>query len=537
MESGSFAIIIHSITKAMTPRLHWIKIKHVFQVYLYLLVFCTIFILITMVSFYNDDNERHLFLEEEIKSEVDLSSEADQDLSFSAKFHNSVNNGDQRRTNRNLQHVKGPRHTWDIRKEELQNSALFQRISNGFPFTEKVQRNTSGDNNIKGCIGKRVNLEFKFHEITKYLHIYSAFWDSRLNDFDNRNGGVHQYIRMMGLADMDNPHPPISCLFYIKGAYRIIPAEDYSMCESHNKKYQGHMYSCKVPKAVRSIVCSVLVAHGNLADPKWATRIPVSNTEPQETKFTFAQCIPPLFGKINERKLVEYIEMSRLMGSEHFTFYNMRAPQNIAKTLAYYEMKGMVDVIPWPLPGIYKNSDLWYHGQIVAIQDCLYRNMASAMYLAFLDLDEYLIPHKHRDWSELVTTFSTPNRTGFVFKSAFFDPNKSNVGRKETRHLDHLTIAENTVRSSMISLFRNKCLIKPQSIFEQGIHHISKPINSALESYEFDPDVALIHHYRPCSATYGQNCEDFVIDKSAIRFAGKLRARVEFALDWIDKIQ
>ena len=36
------------------------------------------------------------------------------------------------------------------------------------------------------------------------------------------------------------------------------------------------------------------------------------------------------------------------------------------------------------------------------MHDCLYRNMDRVKYLAVVDLDEVLLPLKHRSWLELV---------------------------------------------------------------------------------------------------------------------------------------
>ncbi len=528
-------IVCLHIAQYLMMILRWTRVKKLlkFSFYVSLILLSSVLIISLPSLFPLEHYENQVLLEDEIKSEIDLSIEEVKDGKISLERHKTVQ--------RELQNIHvEPTQNQDknLYLEEFQNKALLKEFQSGISLSQISvgSDNTTILGNQEGCNGKGASDEIKFHEITRNIHIYSAFWDARPNDFDNKPGRAH--IRLMAIASKETRKPPLSCLFYIRGAYHIIPTSDYEMCENHNKKYEGHIYSCQVPSAVKTHICSVLVAHGSLADPKWATRIPVTNTEIRtEQQYKFAQCVPPLFGRVKEDHLIQFIEMSRMMGTEYFTFYDMKTPKNIEKVLKYYHWKGIAQVIPWPLPKRYQNEDLWYNGQIVAIQDCLYRNMATTGYLAFLDLDEFVVPRKYKDFNGLVNEFDTPNRCGLVFKSAFFDPNNKHRKYSWIKHFEYLDLAKNVMRSEMLSKFRNKCLVKPRTIFEKGIHHISKPVNSSMQVYEIDPEVALLHHYRKCSSTYGQDCSKFVEDKSAWKLVSKLHKRVLFASEWINKVR
>ena len=63
-----------------------------------------------------------------------------------------------------------------------------------------------------------------------------------------------------------------------------------------------------------------------------------------------------------------------------------------------------------------------YNGQSAAIQDCLYRQMASSRYVVFSDLDEFVVPRHLANWTELARSLERPLTCGFQFLSAFFDP-------------------------------------------------------------------------------------------------------------------
>jgi len=109
--------------------------------------------------------------------------------------------------------------------------------------------------------------------------------------------------------------------------------------------------------------------------------------------YRFGVCVPPLFGHVKPRTVIEFVEMTRLLGGEHFVFYapnsvtvtdeddERRSPQaektdvDVGDVLRLYVDAGLATVIPWTLPSAStsKSSGVWYGGQLPAINDCLYR--------------------------------------------------------------------------------------------------------------------------------------------------------------------
>ncbi len=522
---------------AVAMLMRWIRFRGMFRLYLYVLFICFCMTVLVLSTLFSGMEVYHVRLSEEIKDEVDLS--MDQDESHS---HNKLPTATPKRTTSrrfprvsplntsNTGNVKGNYHVEGLHAERLHNELLMK--------TRHGSRTSSVNESVAGhspCIGKPAPQEFIFHKVARDIFIFSAFWDARWNDFDNVPGRT--WIRMMGITSAENRDPPLSCLFYIRGAYHIIPAFDYGMSESHNKKNRGFIYSCEVPVEVRSRVCSVLVSYGETADPKWAIRVPVTDTQPREDRRSFSQCVPPLFGDLKNDRLIEFIEMSRLLGSEHVTFYNMNAPEKLNEVLEYYKLKGVATVIPWPLPKTFNGANLWYNGQMIAIQDCLYRNMALTDFLIFNDLDEHIVPRTHRTWPELVGAIDRNDEyIAYVFKSSFFDPSRNPVSLTDVEQYGYLTVVRDVMRTAMISRLRDKCIVKPREIFEKGIHHISKPISAASKYFKVNSELGLLHHYRQCLATYGQDCERFVQDTMAWKFAAQLHERVQFAKNWIEKL-
>lgn len=134
--------------------------------------------------------------------------------------------------------------------------------------------------------------------------------------------------------------------------------------------------------------------------------------------------MPPLFGYVKPRTVIEFIEMTRLLGAEHFVFYapksvisvdeethNLHADTNdvdVGDVLQLYADAGLATVIPWTLPSATTSSSsgIWYGGQLQAINDCLYRSIHAFDRVVFNDLDEYVVARwPMNDWSAMTARF------------------------------------------------------------------------------------------------------------------------------------
>ena len=365
----------------------------------------------------------------------------------------------------------------------------------------------------------------------KDCYIYTAYYD------DRRDG--NPFIRIITvIRKIDRkavfchiPKEPSG-----KSGYESVIATYYEMCENHGKDYGGWILSCEMPDTIRHAPCEVVVSmhssykRGQTEDYK----IPVFLLQNEEAKKQdFAICVPPLFGYIPSTTLIEFVELSKILGANHLIFYAHHIPREIQKVLHYYESTGAVTVIPWDLP--IKDKAVWYHGQLVAINDCLYRNMHRFTYLAFNDIDEFVVPHRHFNWSDMMAHLhnkSDANSTlhsGYSFQSAFFDP----LIESSSRVLYDL---ESDLRTKSFSKVRTKVMVDAVKIYELGIHHISRPIKVTQKPVYVEPEIAFLHHYRKCITDFDprMNCQVFARDESISRYIPNLRHNVHRTL-WILK--
>ena len=256
------------------------------------------------------------------------------------------------------------------------------------------------------------------------------------------------------------------------------------------------------------------------------------NQSTESTTDKVAVCVSPLFGDIKLSNFIQFIEFHKLQNVHHFFFYAMNISNDLTKVLRHYESENLATIISWKLPDAIKDQ-IWYNGQIVSIQDCLYRAMGHYDYIAFLDIDEVIVPRLDSDWSELLHRLNNQNPEtdkgfviGYSFKSAFFDPEKSQEISIESPKRLKLSLLENTERNKILSKVRSKLIIKPEFVIEMGIHHVSQTLNMLINvtMLDINPSIARVHHYRSCTTVSDKNmvCGDFVTDDTILRFEDSL---------------
>lgn len=359
------------------------------------------------------------------------------------------------------------------------------------------------------------------------IYIFSAYFDNRPN--------IRPKIRIMTIKQ-SNCSQNIGCAFKYQNHWIRVYAERHEMCENHGRFYGGWMYFCDVPEQFIDINSNALSTSDIrlFESNNLEMLVPInitSQTYQDSSKFKLLGqftdpigiCIPPLFGEINLPMLLQFIELGKIQGVTHFTFYLHKIDDSIRKILDHYQEKGDITLVEWILPSTISLREIWYHGQMLTIQDCLYRNMARTKYLGFLDLDEFIIPLEYFKLTDLLDIYAKKlptisNISAFSFQSAFFDPKQLPDPSQQ------LKILQLQRRNSKLSKVRTKLLTVPQNVFELGIHHVSKPIDEFKQVLYVDPDVAKIHHYRACIINFepDMTCFKDLKDDTILKYSDEL---------------
>ena len=381
------------------------------------------------------------------------------------------------------------------------------------------------------CVGKQTEDDLEFKKVFPDVFIYSAFFDARDNDFEARENGstAIRFMAILPIKLKPETFPKLYCVGLMEpGLYWSVPVTFYEMCENHNMRYGGYILSCKLPKELsRTPPCSVLVSPKTVPTNSSEWFKVHSSTDIRKNRFEV--CVPPLFGKIDDTNLIAFIELARMFGAERIHFYNHKVSPSVLAVLSYYRELGVVSVLPWKLDSRFKNTKrLHYNGQSVSIQDCLYRNMFSTQFLAFMDIDEMFVPKNHTNWVAMITSLANYSQyAGFSVSSAFFDPKwRPEVDSFEVKLRMALHTLTDVIRTKQLSRYRTKCIVDPRRIFELGIHHVSKPVMATLQTIQVPDDYVLLHHYRNCDPRFGMKCRYHVRDETLLTYADKLESAV-----------
>uniref|UniRef100_A0A8C6MCJ3 Glycosyltransferase family 92 protein n=1 Tax=Nothobranchius furzeri TaxID=105023 RepID=A0A8C6MCJ3_NOTFU len=191
---------------------------------------------------------------------------------------------------------------------------------------------------------------------------------------------------------------------------------------------------------------------------------------------------------------------------------------------------GFVEEVPWSLSEFLSVSDYWspehnpgvlhYFGQIPALNDCLYRHMYQAKYVAMHDIDELILPQSV-DRYHLLTFLQKVTRAHsntvdkcYQFENNVFPNNivlppsmpetkppaqgcwKSVTGVNILEHLYQEPVNLRNVGKSF------KIIVNPQAVFTTSVHGVLKSTNGCVW---VNRTIARMYHTRFEATWFGLN--------------------------------
>jgi len=175
---------------------------------------------------------------------------------------------------------------------------------------------------------------------------------------------------------------------------------------------------------------------GHWASSPTANLLPVMHRKMKSDAATGAKpyhnlsvCVKPLHYNFNRAdQLVEFIEIHRLLGASHFTFYNHSVGEQVDCILRRYMESGLVEVLSWQQLDVVSQKEIRTEGIFASLNDCLYRHMFDSQFLLMIDLDELIVPRGNQRVT-LTGLLEAANRNiangsnhvgAYYFRNAFF---------------------------------------------------------------------------------------------------------------------
>lgn len=330
----------------------------------------------------------------------------------------------------------------------------------------------------------------------------SAFIDHRLD-------GV---IRVISIINR-NSLQPLYCVY----------CSTEHDCRTVQTDVQIHTDHFSFPYGASDVICKgkhmqnathVLITADNKdsLDPKMEY-LPIRNKVARETfKFNFTICISNLFGDYNNvLQFAQTMEMYKLLGVQHVVIYKTKCGPDLEKLLKHYETEGILELVSWPIDKFLNPSSGWnikrhkgdvhYYGQLVTLNECIYRHMYQSRYVLLNDIDEIIMPYKHTNLPSLMEDLQSAHPNVGVFlienhifpKTQFEDSGK--FKRAEWNNIPGVNIMEHIYREPDRKNIYNstKMIVNPRKVQQTSVHSTLKEMGGC---YHVPFNVCRIVHVR-----------------------------------------
>ena len=105
-------------------------------------------------------------------------------------------------------------------------------------------------------------------------------------------------------------------------------------------------------------------------------------------------CIQEGICGVPAETLISFVELNKALGASFITILWIQTiEESVYNAMIPYIKSGLVEMLDWKVTTPIRN-----YGTHAAYNECVYRNIHRAEYVALHDIDEVFIPHKHDDW-------------------------------------------------------------------------------------------------------------------------------------------
>lgn len=415
-------------------------------------------------------------------------------------------------------------------------------------YWQKARKYPKGKGPGKSCrvdFPSLYELEFnnvywqKFSTANSSFYLYGAYYDDRWR------GGPLPMVRILAMIDRVSPPPALCQIWFDRISVPIISQATYiygwynKWGNYHDGFLQPYIVTCKIPR-IKGLPKDFFPTSVSLVENrcnKATNNLRILNDRPQK-KEEFAVCVKGLdfLHEDLSVRLVEWIELLRILGANKIFLYELEIHPNISKVLEHYQRDGIVELTKITLPGNQPNLPGFRHlylknkltnkrqNELIPYNDCLYRNLYRYDYVALLDIDEVIMPLQHSNWSELMREVQKESlveknytRASYNVRNVYFLDDLG-LGEEQLSHLAHeegipryLHMLQHVYRSQNYTKPGQyvKCFHNTQRAVSLHNHF---PLNcfGTCTTYSIPVELAHLQHYRKdCVGPLKKSCKEF----------------------------
>lgn len=355
--------------------------------------------------------------------------------------------------------------------------------------------NTSNINSINSqrhVNEKVIDSTDDWRKVTNDIYVYSAYCDRRIKN--------NSLVRIIAGVKIPNTNlNNLKCLMSNDSSlalYEEITAMHDFFLDDHNKFSRAAFIMCSLQEGILPNFVALVPSQWNETwsyQPIWLS---VHRLDNSEEHFDIGVCVRSMFNYSDTFRIVEFVAYYEALGADRFIFYNYDAFPEVNRIIGHLQDSNYsVDWYPWNLPP--DLDDMWALGQVANINDCIYRFMNTASYIAVVDLDEFITPRHVMTIPELMSIHDVAwkNSGSFLMRSCVFclEYEPDNLPDFIPKFVTQTCIR----RENKVWPFhhRSKYIVKPNLIISAGIHYVKEHMPKVTECL-VKPSQVLVHHYR-----------------------------------------
>ncbi|XP_057716468.1 uncharacterized protein LOC130931573 [Corythoichthys intestinalis] len=341
------------------------------------------------------------------------------------------------------------------------------------------------------------------------------------------------------------PLPQLHCVFCCQDSLtQVSPAKVAPHPHLWGYKYVSTYVTCQIPAGCRDSHVT-LVPSERRAHTENLTWLPVRNRKEgakveRKLEFNLTVCISVMYQPFNDvLRTAQVLEMYRLLGVDKVMIYHTSSGPEMTRLLRSYGQDGLVEIIPWPIdkflyvaPGWLpstSHADVHYFGQLVTLNDCIYRSMYRSRYVLLNDVDEIIMPYRHNDLVSMMNELQQqhPDVSEFQIDSQVFTrpENATEIfGTSRWENVPGLDIMQRIHRARYYR--QHKMIVQPRLTEETSVHMVTK---RSGKFYMVPEEVCRVAHVRDISSEMRKQKEP-ILDKRLLDFQQKLIPAVDRAL-------
>lgn len=266
---------------------------------------------------------------------------------------------------------------------------------------------------------------------------------------------------------------------------------------NQDRKYHEHFFICDIPGDLgyipRFIGITDISECTTAKTPLDMSILPVVNTENYDIseQTTFTTCITGVFKMEKIFPLLNAIENNIFFGAEKVILFNYSISAALDDVLKVYVDEGKLEIIPWHIDEYFDVPDTHYYGQLVAANDCVYRNKGRSKFVVNTDLDEVIVPQSpFMNWVQMVDGFNNVSSAG-IYLFAHYSIKHIQTGGDPSKPL---MFSEANLKNNIAYRSRPKMIIRTDAVECVAIH-IPKKLAPGYVIYKVPVDLGKLYHF------------------------------------------